>query len=99
MNRSRSLDWTPQILKKKRKSNFALDRRHPTLTLNLTPVTVSGGMGEFGQTCVQTKGGLVLVVRLWFGKKGENRELLTGLDTRKIFPAIPLVRVSRPRGA
>ena len=32
-------------------------------------------------------------------KKGENRELLTGLDTRKIFLAIPLVRVYRHRGA
>ena len=88
----------PSNSEKKRKLNSALDRRHPTLTLNLTPVTVSGG-GGFGQTCVQTKGGLVLVVRLWFGKKGENRELLTGLDTRKIFPASPLVRVYRQRGA
>ena len=35
----------PSNSEKKRKLNFALDRRHPTLTLNLTPVTVSGGVG------------------------------------------------------
>ena len=40
----------------------------------------------------------MLVLRLWL-EKGENRELLTGIDSRKIFPAILLVRVSRQHGA
>ena len=40
----------------------------------------------------------MLVLRLWL-ETGENCEFLTVLDTREIFPAIPLVRVSRQRGA
>ena len=63
-------------------------------------MTVPKGGGFVVKIFMQTKKrgfsvGVVFVAR----KKGGNRELLTGLDTRKIFPAITLVRVSHQRGA
>ena len=88
----------PSNSEKKAKIKFCSGQASPYPHPKPNPCDDVRGGGGFGQTCVQTKGGLVLVVRLWFGKKGEYRELLTGLDTRKNFPAIPLVRVSRQRG-
>ena len=45
------------------------------------------------------KRGVSVGVAFVAGKMGKNREVLTGLDNRKTFLAIPLVRVARRRGA